>query len=81
MKFILILFFYYIPGRSRCSHFLSICYLASAVFKHRRYLGVPCPTGCVDVTGPKRLPVSSANPFNAISQIGEYYMGNDAPVK
>uniref|UniRef100_A0A1I8MSU9 Lipase domain-containing protein n=1 Tax=Musca domestica TaxID=7370 RepID=A0A1I8MSU9_MUSDO len=65
--------------RSRCSHFLSICYLASAVFKHRRYLGVPCPTGCVDVTGPKRRPVSSANPFNAISQIGEYYMGNDAP--
>ncbi|XP_013100403.1 lipase member H-A [Stomoxys calcitrans] len=64
--------------RSRCSHFLSICYLASAMFKHRRYLGVPCPNGCVNISGPQRLPVSSKNPFEAVAQLREYYIGNDA---
>ncbi|XP_065356040.1 lipase member H-A [Calliphora vicina] len=65
--------------RARCSHFLSICYLASATFKHKKYLGVPCPDGCVDITGPKRLPITKKNPFELVAQIKEYYMGNDAP--
>lgn len=70
-----------ILGRARCSHFLSICYLASATFKHKKYLGVPCPDGCVDITGPKRLPITKKNPFELVAQIKEYYMGNDAPDK
>ncbi|XP_012156886.1 pancreatic lipase-related protein 2 isoform X2 [Ceratitis capitata] len=65
--------------RSRCSHFLSICYLASAMFKHKKFLGVSCPNGCVELSGPKRLPVSTKNPFGAVSQIRDYHIGNDAP--
>ncbi|KAL9927203.1 phospholipase A1 isoform 2-T2 [Glossina fuscipes fuscipes] len=65
--------------RSRCSHFLSICYLASAVFKHKKYLGVPCPEGCVDISGPQRLPLSRRNPLALIAQLKEFYIGNDAP--
>ncbi|XP_067625906.1 phospholipase A1 isoform X3 [Eurosta solidaginis] len=64
--------------RSRCSHFLSICYLASAMFKHKKFLGVSCPNGCVELSGPKRLPVSTKNPFGIATQIKEYHIGNDA---
>lgn len=34
--------------KNRCSHFLSVCYLANAILKHKEFLGVPCPQGCVD---------------------------------
>ena len=33
--------------RSRCSHFLSVCYLANAIHHNKKSLGVPCPRGCV----------------------------------
>ncbi|KAH8328612.1 hypothetical protein KR067_011552 [Drosophila pandora] len=66
--------------RSRCSHFLSICYLATATFKNKKFMGVPCPNGCVNLTGPKRLPVSgNINPFEFASLLREYHIGNDAP--
>ncbi|KAH8391698.1 hypothetical protein KR200_009235 [Drosophila serrata] len=69
-----------IVGRYRCSHFLSICYLATATFKHKKFMGVPCPNGCVNLTGPKRLPVSGKiNPFEFASLLREYHIGNDAP--
>ncbi|XP_037958910.1 lipase member H-A [Teleopsis dalmanni] len=65
--------------RYRCSHFLSICYLANATFKHKKFLGIPCPNGCIDITGPKRLPVSGSNPFELVKQIREFHIGHDAP--
>ncbi|KAH8285738.1 hypothetical protein KR018_001808 [Drosophila ironensis] len=66
--------------RARCSHFLSICYLATATFKHKKFIGVPCPNGCVELTGPHRLPVSGKiNPFEFASLLREYHIGNDAP--
>lgn len=34
-------------GIARCSHFLSVCYLANAIFKHKLFPFVPCPKGCV----------------------------------
>lgn len=33
--------------RSRCSHFLSVCYLANAIMHSKKSLAVPCPRGCV----------------------------------
>lgn len=51
------------------------------MFKHKKYLGVPCPDGCVDIPGPKRLPITNKNPFELVSQIKEYYIGNDAADK
>lgn len=33
--------------RNRCSHFLSVCYLANAIFKHKLFPFRPCPEGCV----------------------------------
>lgn len=72
----------YPTGRYRCSHFLSICYLATATMKHTKFMGVPCPNGCVNLSGPKRLPVNGkVNPFEFISLLREYYIGNDAPDK
>ncbi|XP_002021657.2 lipase member H-A [Drosophila persimilis] len=66
--------------RYRCSHFLSICYLASATYKHKKFVGVPCPNGCQNISGPKRLPVSGKmNPFEFVSLLREYHIGNDAP--
>ena len=65
----------FLKGRARCSHFLAICYLANAVFKHKKYLGVPCPMGCLHISGPQRLPVSGNDPFKSVSLIREYYIG------
>lgn len=33
--------------RARCSHFLSVCFLANSMLKHKKWIGVPCPNGCV----------------------------------
>ncbi|XP_055857762.1 lipase member H-A [Episyrphus balteatus] len=65
--------------RSRCSHFMSICFLANAMFKHKKFIGIPCPNGCVKVSGPGRLPVTTRDPFKIESLLQEYKMGNDAP--
>ncbi|CAD7079412.1 unnamed protein product [Hermetia illucens] len=68
--------------RSRCSHFLSVCYLANAIFKHKKFLGIPCPGGCVGLDGPNKLPVQvmhrkySPNKYKGF--LKEYKMGNDA---
>ncbi|XP_039952405.1 uncharacterized protein LOC120769460 [Bactrocera tryoni] len=64
-------------GRSRCSHFLSICFLASAMFKHKKFVGVSCPNGCKE--GSQHIPVSAKNPFGVVTQTKEYNIGNDAP--
>lgn len=74
--------FYHIilTGRARCSHFMSICYLATATMKHAKFMGVPCPNGCVNISGPKRLPVNGKiNPFEFVSLLRDYKIGNDAP--
>ncbi|XP_069962460.1 lipase member H-A isoform X2 [Bactrocera oleae] len=63
--------------RSRCSHFLSICFLASAMFKHKKFVGVSCPNGCRESS--KLLPFSGKNSFGVITQTQEYNIGNDAP--
>ncbi|XP_050338952.1 lipase member H-A isoform X1 [Bactrocera neohumeralis] len=63
--------------RSRCSHFLSICFLASAMFKHKKFVGVSCPNGCKE--GSQHIPVSAKNPFGVVTQTKEYNIGNDAP--
>lgn len=55
--------------------------MANAIFKQKKFLGVPCPAGCLNISGPKRLPVTGNNPFEVVSLIREYQMGNDAPDK
>lgn len=39
--------FIIIPEKARCSHFLSVCYLANSILHNKKALGVPCPRGCV----------------------------------
>ncbi|XP_018797872.1 PREDICTED: lipase member H-A isoform X2 [Bactrocera latifrons] len=63
--------------RSRCSHFLSICFLASAMFKHKKFVGISCPNGCKE--GSQHNPVSAKNPFGIVTKTEEYNIGNDAP--
>ncbi|XP_055376460.1 phospholipase A1 [Condylostylus longicornis] len=66
--------------RSRCSHFLSICYLANSLFKHKSFVGVPCPDGCKAITGPHKLPLSNyINPFDVPYTLKNFKIGTDAP--
>ncbi|KAL5280436.1 hypothetical protein ACFFRR_004426 [Megaselia abdita] len=65
--------------RSRCSHFLSICYLASAMFKSKEFIGVPCEQ-CVEISGPGRLPVFYNDPYKTIQLTKKFRIGNDAPI-
>jgi len=39
-------------NRNRCSHFLSVCYLANAIFKHKLFPFVPCRSGCISNNAP-----------------------------
>jgi hypothetical protein len=65
---VLISLFFYLIGRARCSHFLSICYVANAMFKNKRLIGAPCPNGC------------SRNPGLLASFKPNYYhFGQDTP--
>uniref|UniRef100_A0A336LN77 CSON008436 protein n=1 Tax=Culicoides sonorensis TaxID=179676 RepID=A0A336LN77_CULSO len=68
--------------RARCSHFLSVCFLANSMFKHKKWVGVPCPRGCVSNN---RFPFFLSNlhgtDANGVHQIPmrEYKIGQDTP--
>lgn len=65
--------------RSRCSHFLSICFLANAMLKSKEFIGVPCEQ-CVEISGPGRLPVFYNDPYKTIQLTKKFRIGNDAPL-
>lgn len=44
--------FFFSSDRNRCSHFLSVCYLANAIFKHKLFPYKSCPNGCVKNNSP-----------------------------
>lgn len=68
--------------RARCSHFLSVCFLANSMFKHKKWVGVPCPKGCVSNN---RFPFFLSKFYgvdaNGVHQIPsrEYKIGQDTP--
>ncbi|CRL04728.1 CLUMA_CG017788, isoform A [Clunio marinus] len=65
--------------RSRCSHFLAVCYLANAIFHNKKNLGVPCPRGCVMNN---RFPFifSHTNEIDLLSGKLRYFkLGQDTP--
>ena len=51
------------------------------MFKNKKFWGVPCPDGCVAVSGPNRLPITTKhhNPFGIITKLKEFHIGTDAP--
>lgn len=64
--------------RARCSHFLSVCYLANALFKHKQFLAVPCPYGCLKIKSPNRLPLYADPETNLITPELKYmHIGQD----
>ncbi|KAG4068122.1 hypothetical protein HA402_001547 [Bradysia odoriphaga] len=65
----------HIIRRSRCSHFLSVCYLANAIFKHKIFPAVPCPRGC---TKSNRLPVTQITPYGS-KLVQMMHIGQDVP--
>jgi hypothetical protein len=66
--------------RGRCSHFLSVCYLANAIFHHKKSLGVPCPRGCV--TNNQFPFVFKPNEIDSLPGKLKYFkMGQDTPDK
>ena len=68
-------------GRARCSHFLSVCYLANSIYHHKKALGVPCPNGC---TMNNRLPFHSPreNQIDVFQNKLKYFqIGQDTPDK
>lgn len=62
-------------GRSRCSHFLSVCYLANAIFKHKLFPAVPCQRGCIKSN---RLPVTQITPYGS-KLVQMMHIGQDVP--
>lgn len=62
-------------GRSRCSHFLSVCYLANAIFKHKVFAAVPCPRGCIKSN---KLPVTQITPYGS-KLVQMMHIGQDVP--
>ncbi|CAO1383441.1 unnamed protein product [Diamesa hyperborea] len=65
--------------RARCSHFLSVCYLANSIYHHKKALGVPCPNGC---TMNNRLPFHSPkdNDIDVFHNKLKYFqIGQDTP--
>ncbi|GAB0095881.1 pancreatic lipase-related protein 2 [Sergentomyia squamirostris] len=62
----------------RCSHFLSVCYLANILFHHKKVIGVPCPHGCVYVKK-GRLPLYSTSLYNIRNILQYMHIGQDTP--
>lgn len=65
-------------GKARCSHFLSVCYLANVVYHHKRVVGVPCPEGCLSLKK-NRLPIYSRDIWAFPRYLRSMPFGNDAP--
>lgn len=61
--------------RNRCSHFLSVCYLANAIFKHKLFPYVPCRSGCVS----NNLPIFGYKKLRSSSLIKYMHIGQDVP--
>ncbi|XP_055710718.1 phospholipase A1 VesT1.02-like [Phlebotomus papatasi] len=64
--------------RSRCSHFLSVCYLANLIFHHKKVIGVPCPHGCVYLKR-NHLPLYTNNPHKIRNLVQYMHIGQDTP--
>lgn len=64
--------------RNRCSHFLSVCYLANAIFKHKLFPFQPCPKGCV-AKNPPLLGKSSYKSRYYSSLTRLMHIGQDVP--
>ncbi|XP_065095347.1 phospholipase A1-like [Ochlerotatus camptorhynchus] len=63
--------------RARCSHFLSVCYLANAVFSGSRTMAFDCPTACVRNN---RIPFAPLRYSSRIrGRMKYYHIGQDTP--
>lgn len=63
--------------RARCSHFLSVCYLANAVLSGEPTIAFQCPTGCVRNN---RIPFAPLRYSNRIrGRMKHYHIGQDTP--
>ncbi|XP_021702750.1 pancreatic lipase-related protein 2 isoform X2 [Aedes aegypti] len=63
--------------RARCSHFLSVCYLANAVLSGTSTVAFPCPTGCVRNN---RIPFAPLRYSSRIrGRMKYYHIGQDTP--
>lgn len=66
--------------RNRCSHFLSVCYLANAIFKHKLFPYKPCNQGCIESNTPLfGLKKYSFRPQQYSSFIKLMHIGQDVP--
>lgn len=70
--------FFSFTGKARCSHFLSVCYLANVILHHKKVVGVPCPEGCLFLKK-NRLPIYSKDIFAYPRYLRSMPFGNDAP--
>lgn len=69
-------FYSCVADRNRCSHFLSVCYLANAIFKHKLFPYVPCRSGCV----PNNSPIYRYGAIQLQSTLVKYmHIGQDVP--
>ncbi|XP_031636935.1 phospholipase A1-like [Contarinia nasturtii] len=67
-------------NRNRCSHFLSVCYLANAIFKHKLFPYKACPKGCVKNNSPLfGLTRYTFKPMQYSSLIKLMHIGQDVP--
>lgn len=68
--------------KARCSHFLSVCYLANAIFKHKLFPFTPCPKGCVKspvLPFLKGLHGYGGDDYGAGSMMSMMHIGQDVP--
>lgn len=73
-------FFFLIPtDRNRCSHFLAVCYLANAIFKHKLFPFRPCPSGCIGNNGPIIGKSRYSYKASFSSLINLMHIGQDVP--
>lgn len=65
--------------RNRCSHFLSVCYLANAIFKHKLFPYRPCPHGCIANNAPLfgKSRYSYKNSYSSLVRL--MHIGQDVP--
>lgn len=74
------LFGFSLTDRNRCSHFLSVCYLANAIFKHKLFPYKACPRGCVQSNAPLfGLAKYTFKPYQYSSLIKLMHIGQDVP--
>lgn len=73
-------FVYLLIDRNRCSHFLSVCYLANAIFKHKLFPYKSCPRGCIRSNAPLfGLTKYSFKPIEYSSLVKLMHIGQDVP--